>query len=124
MIAERVVASGERMVVVADDEAALVRLDEALWSFRADSFVPHGRSGDQPVFLTGANSLPVDGYANIALADGIWLDKAHSYERTFFFFSAESIEGARAAWVALRSVDGIERHYWKQNEVGRWAEEA
>jgi DNA polymerase-3 subunit chi len=46
-ICEKVLANGERLLVVAD-EAQLARLDEQLWTFSRDGFLPHGRAGGEP----------------------------------------------------------------------------
>ncbi len=120
-IAERVLSTGERLVIVAHDEAVLGQLDEELWTFRADSFVPHGREGDQPVLLAEPGAVP-PGYANIAIADGVWSETVLGFSRAFYFFDAASIECARQAWLSLRERDGVDRRYWKQSEAGRWVE--
>jgi DNA polymerase III subunit chi len=121
-IAERVVAAGERLAVVADDEALLARLDEMLWTYRADSFLPHGRSGDQPILLCSPEGAE-SGYGNIALVDGVWREAALGFTRAFYFFDADSVDGARIAWKSLAERDGVERHYWKQEDGGRWQEQ-
>ena len=69
-IAERVFANGEKLAIVAEDEMLLARLDEALWTYRADSFLPHGRSGEQPVLLCSPDAANA-AQENIALVDGI-----------------------------------------------------
>jgi DNA polymerase III subunit chi len=120
-IAERVVATGERLVVVAEDDAQLEQLDEMLWTYRAESFLPHGRTGDQPVLLAlpeNANAV----YGNIAFADGIWRDSALNFSRAFYFFDSDTREGARAAWRGLAGQTQVERHYWKQDDAGKWQE--
>src|SRR5690554_2251731 len=54
---EPVVAAGERAVVVAGSEERLQAVDSGLWTYRPDSFLPHGTAADghpewQPVWLT------------------------------------------------------------------------
>jgi DNA polymerase III subunit chi len=120
-IAERVVANGEKLVIVADDEMMLARLDEALWTYRADSFLPHGRNGEQPVLLcTPENALPA--HENIALVDGVWRESALGFKRAFYFFDQDAVDAARSAWRALANHDALERHYWKQDDAGKWSE--
>ena len=41
-IAERTYAKGDRLQIIAADQQQAVRLDSLLWTFRPDSFVPHG----------------------------------------------------------------------------------
>ena len=119
-IAERVLASGEKLLIVEDDAGRLERLDQLLWSYRADSFLPHGRSGDQPILL--AQSLDAaSGYPNVAYADGMWRDPPEGVSRIFYFFDETSLDQARTAWRQLAG-SPVERRYWKQEESGRWVE--
>jgi DNA polymerase-3 subunit chi len=120
-IAERVLAGGERLIIVARDEAVLARLDEQLWTYRPESFLPHGRSGDQPVLLSETSAVQ-SGYANIALVDGHWDEAALGFGRAFYFFDETSLDNARAAWRSLVAQSDVERRYWKQDENGRWVE--
>ena len=128
ILADKLVGSGERLLIVADDVVTLEKLDAALWTGKPESFMPHnvaGKEGNddsaEPVLLA-QNATAVNGAANILLADGEWRDEALDFARTFYLFDASSIDNARTAWKALGSKDGIERHYWKQDEQGRWAE--
>jgi DNA polymerase III subunit chi len=123
-ICERVVAQGERMLVVAERDL-LDRLDGQLWTYAPESFLPHGRAGGerddrQPVLLSEGVE-PANGARNIALADGRWREKALAFERVFHFFGAAELDAARDAWRSLKGSDA-ERHYWQQDESGRWTE--
>src|SRR6476661_8268491 len=71
-ICEKVLASAGRLLVVAEAEM-LPRLDEQLWTYAKDSFLPHGtaRPESQPILLS-AEPAPANGAANVALADGRW----------------------------------------------------
>jgi DNA polymerase-3 subunit chi len=119
-ICEKVLAGGGRLLVVAD-EGMLAALDGQLWTYSPESFLPHGRSGeDQPVLLS-PEPVAGNGAANIALADGVWREEALGFERAFYFFGSESLDGARGAWRALRGRDGVESRYWKQVD-GKWVQ--
>ncbi|HEX8379487.1 MAG TPA: DNA polymerase III subunit chi [Allosphingosinicella sp.] len=121
-VAEKVVAGGGRLLVVAEPEL-LARLDELLWSYSKDSFLPHGRerAQSQPVLLS-PEPQAANGASNIALADGRWRDEALGFERAFYFFDAESRDGAREAWRALKARPKVEARYWKQDERGKWVQ--
>jgi len=126
-IAERLVAGGERLAVVVDDDAFAARLDLALWSYAPDAFLPHGRVGarddaDQPVLIAAEPGVPANGARNVALADGIWRDEALEFDRAFYLFDDATIAGARAAWRALGEREDVVRRFWKQDEEGRWRE--
>ncbi|MHA6723067.1 DNA polymerase III subunit chi [Sphingomonas sp. RS2018] len=127
-IAEKVVAGGGRLVVVAADEDQRAGLDRLLWTYAADSFLPHAQAGgagdaDQPV-LIAPEVTALNGARNVALVDGTWRDAALAFDRAFHFFDGESVGGARAAWKALADRDGVERRYWKQDDDGRWTQAA
>ncbi|HEX8513195.1 MAG TPA: DNA polymerase III subunit chi [Allosphingosinicella sp.] len=121
-IAEKVLAGGERLVVVAEPEL-LARLDEQLWSYAKNSFLPHGRdrAESQPVLLS-PEPAPANGAANIALADGRWREEALGFARAFYFFDNDAREGAREAWRALKGRPEVEARYWKQDERGKWVQ--
>lgn len=127
-IAERVIETGGRLLVVSADPAQRAKLDAALWTYSADSFLPHGEAGAgkddlQPVLISGEAEAP-NGARNIALVDGEWRDAALGFERAFHFFDEARIAEARAAWKALADKPEVERRYWKQNENGRWEQAA
>jgi DNA polymerase-3 subunit chi len=125
-IAQKLLDGGERLLVVAKDEAFLARLDRLLWDAGKASFIPHGLAGGtddsrQPVLLS-ATPDPVNLARNLLIADGEWREAALNFNRAFYLFDTDSIRGARAAWKHL-SGKGVEPHYWTQ-ENGRWSEKA
>lgn len=127
-IAEKVLASGGRLVIVAGDPAQRAKLDHLLWTYAAESFLPHGQaSGEddaaQPVLISETPEA-ANGARNIALVDGIWRDEALGFDRAFHFFDEERIAEARAAWKGLAEREGVARNYWKQNDAGRWEKAA
>jgi DNA polymerase-3 subunit chi len=127
-IAEKVVAWGARLLIVAGEEERRRHLDRLLWSYAADSFLPHGQAGSgdedsQPVLIADAVAAP-NGARHIALVDGVWRDEALAFDRAFHFFDDDNIREARLAWKALADREGVERRYWKQNDAGRWEQAA
>ena len=126
-IAEKVLAADGRLIIVAEDEAFLARLDRMLWDQGAASFLPHGLAGGaddarQPILLSTSPDAP-NLARNMLIADGTWRDAALGYDRSFFLFGDTTLEGARAAWKALAGKDGVERRYWAQ-ENGKWVSKA
>ena len=125
-LAERVLGEGERLLVVAEDAGVLGHLDNLLWRYTPESFLPHGRAGEgdeaaQPILLATEPVAP-NGATRLAIVDGRWRDEALGFERSFYLFDNAAIEGARAAWRALATVDGVERRFWKRDGEGRWRE--
>lgn len=128
-IAERVLATGERLLIVARDEGQRVQLDTVLWTYSAESFLPHGLAGGeaddrQPVLIAAECEAPANGARNVALADGEWRESALAFDRAFHLFDESRIGEARIAWKALAGAVGVERRYWKQDESGRWGQAA
>ncbi len=126
-LAEKLLALDERLLVVADDEAALARLDRVLWDQGPTSFLPHGLAGsvddaDQPILLTTGSDAP-NLARNMLIADGVWREAALTYDRSFYLFDAASLDAARLAWKLLAGREGVERRYWAQ-EGGRWVQKA
>ncbi|HEY0413638.1 MAG TPA: DNA polymerase III subunit chi [Allosphingosinicella sp.] len=121
-IGEKVLASGERLLVVAE-AGLLARLDEQLWTHAKDSFLPHGRerAESQPILLSEAAEA-ANGATNIALADGAWRDEALGFARTFYFFDNSRLDEARGVWRSLTSRADAQPRYWKQDERGKWVQ--
>ena len=122
-IAEKVLASDGRLLVVAYDEVFLARLNRMLWDQGATSFLPHSLAGGaddarQPVLLSTSPDAP-NLARNMLIADGVWRDSALSYDRAFFLFDDASLKPAREAWKSLRAREGVEPRYWAR-EGGKW----
>ena len=124
-ICERVLAEGQRLLIVAE-QAILDAVDEQLWCYTRDSFLPHARAGAgsedrQPILLATAVD-PAIPARNVAIADGIWRDEALAADRVFFFFDEDRVDAARPAWSALNQREDVERRYWKQDVDGKWVQ--
>lgn len=126
-IAERVLGSDGRLIVIAEDEAYLAKLDRMLWDQAPTSFLPHGLAGGpddarQPVLLTASPDAP-NLARNILIADGVWRDAALTYDRVFYLFDKGSLQAARAAWKSLPARADVDRRYCAQ-EGGKWVNKA
>ena len=122
-IADKVLAQDGRLLIVAADEGALSRLDRLLWDQGSASFMPHGIAGGaddarQPILLSTSPDAP-NLARNVLIADGEWREAVLAYDRAFYLFDGDTLEGARLAWKLLSGRDGIERRYWA-NEGGKW----
>ena len=124
-ICEKVLGSGERLLVVAE-HSLLQQLDGQLWSYAREAFRPHGLADGatpeaQPVLLSSAPD-PLNGATHIALADGRWREEALGFQRTFYFFDTSHVDEARGTWRALQSNPEAQCRYWKQDERGKWVQ--
>ena len=126
-IGEKLLAQEGRLIIVADDEALLARLNRMLWDQGPTSFLPHAIAGQaddarQPILLTANPDAP-NLARNILIADGPWREAALGFDRAFHLFDQSTLEAARLAWKLLSGRDGVERRYWRQ-EDGRWTQVA
>jgi DNA polymerase-3 subunit chi len=122
-LAEKVVEGDGRLLIVAEDEPFLVRLDRMLWDQGSTSFLPHALAGGaddarQPILLSTSPDAP-NLARNMLIADGTWRDAALSYDRSFYLFDGGNLEEARLAWKLLSGREGVDRRYWAR-EDGKW----
>jgi DNA polymerase-3 subunit chi len=122
-LSEKILDTDGRLLIVAEDEAYLAKLDRILWDQGAGSFLPHGLAGGaddarQPILLSTSPDAPNQA-RNMLIADGTWREAALTYDRSFYLFDDSSLEGARLAWKLLAGREGVERRYWAR-EGGKW----
>ncbi|MGH6633109.1 MAG: DNA polymerase III subunit chi, partial [Sphingopyxis sp.] len=127
-LATRILANGDRLLVVAASAMQRQAIDEALWTLQPASFLPHGMAGSsdeeiEPILISGTlETSPPNRASHLALADGEWRDAALGFERTFLLFDNSRIDDARALWRTLAARDDVDNRFWKQDENGRWSE--
>ena len=122
---------GWRVVVQASSEERVEAIDAQLWTYRDDSFLPHGtaRNADapeQPVLITANDGNPNG--ANVRfLIDGVPIpDDAKNYERLVLIFDGnddDAVALAREHWTQAKA-QGFEASYWQPDENGRWVQKA
>jgi DNA polymerase III subunit chi len=130
---EEALAAEMRVVVEAPSPDLVDALDEQLWTYSDDSFLPHGTARDgepetQPVFLTSGPDNP-NGAAWRVLVGGARAlptlsGGAISYDRIVLMFDGadpEVRDDARGQWTELRAA-GYAPTYWRQDDTGRWAQ--
>lgn len=128
---EKSLLRGWRVLVRAGTEAGVSFLDEMLWTWRDDAFLPHGTAAGgaaarQPILITAgredANRADV---LMLTLGARAEVDEMARFRRTCLVFDAEdaaAVDAARADWRAV-SAAGLPAKYWAR-EDGRWAQKA
>ncbi len=127
---EKTLERGWRAVVQAGSEERLEALDGLLWTYRDESFLPHGTTSDgfaaeQPVFLTVGEDNP-NGATVRFMVDGADCGELRGYARVVYLFDGrdEMARGkAREQWKTAKT-EGHAVTYWQQNERGRWEKKA
>ena len=104
----------------------LPELDDFLWSFKTDSFLPHGRD-DQPKMehhpiVISSSAKIADNFQIVFLLKGSYVDNLNDVERCVIFIdgrSEESICNERNRWQKLKG-KGAKLNYYQQNANGEW----
>lgn len=115
---------GRRVVVKAANDSEIARLNDHLWTYDPDSFLPHGtkREGfakDQPVWLTTQDENP-NGADVLILTQG-----TETANHAAFTLCCEMLDGrdetavaaARTRWKTYKD-QGFAITYWQQGEKG------
>lgn len=127
---EKSLERGWCAVVQAGSDERLEALNSALWTYREDSFLPHGTASDgaperQPIYLTTGEGNP-NGASIRFLVDGAEAGDLSGYERAVHLFDGRdeaAVAHARGQWAAARDA-GHDVTYWCQNEGGKWEKKA
>ena len=117
---------GWRAAVQAASEERVEALDTLLWTYREESFLPHGtardgRASSHPIYLTAGDDNPNEAHVRF-LVDGAILADASPYVRVVYVFDGrdqDAVASARAAWQDAKA-RGDAVSYWQQDEDGRW----
>ncbi len=126
---EKTLERGWRAVIEVGSRERAEALDAHLWSYRDDSFLPHGIDGQetdahQPILLTTGSENP-NGASVRFFVDRAVPQSAEGYQRIVYMFSGldpDAVAEARVAWKALKA--GNEVTYWQQDPAGRWVKKA
>lgn len=127
---EKCLERGWRAAVQIPDPERLEAINQHLWTYRDDAFLPHGTSVDgpaarQPVYLTTGEDNP-NGAAVRFLADGAYLADPSGYVRVVHLFDGNdeaALASARARWSTAKKA-GHAVTYWRQTDRGRWERKA
>jgi DNA polymerase III subunit chi len=129
-LVERTLERGWRAVVQAGSEERVEALDTLLWTYREESFLPHGTRRDgnsaaQPVYLTSNEENP-NGAGVRFMVDGAETAELSGYDRVVYLFDGRdeaAVAKAREQWKAAKGA-GCTVTYWQQSSEGRWEKKA
>jgi len=127
---EKTLARGWRALVRSPDARRREALDKWLWTWREDSFTPHGQAGEgheerQPVLLAEDEANPNRAQC-LFLLDGAEPERPTGFERVIVLFDGQdemAVNDARGLWKKA-SGEGMTVSYWRQSPEGRWEKKA
>jgi DNA polymerase-3 subunit chi len=125
-VLEKVLALGDRAVVVAGSGERVEALASALWTYDDRGFLPHGTAKDgaahdQPIWITTEVENP-NGAGMLVLVDGVAAPDLAGWPSLCVFFDdadEAKLAGTRALWKAWKA-DGHVVKYFRQGERGNW----
>lgn len=122
LIAQRVMDSGERLLVVSGEPQQREAISRALWAAGPESFLANGEADApgaerQPILLSGTLEAANDA-SHVIFADGHFREPS-GFARAFLLFDESTKKAARQTWSALDDREGLERSYFEQ-VGGKW----
>jgi len=126
---EKTLQRGWRAIVRTAEPNRVEHLDGWLWSYRDDSFLPHGADDEpgaarQPVLLT-LGQANVNAAQALFLVDGADEGDLMGYARCLVLFDGRdeaALAKARAQWKSVKA-KGLPTSYWRQQARG-WEKQA
>ncbi|MCL2713721.1 MAG: DNA polymerase III subunit chi [Alphaproteobacteria bacterium] len=124
---EKSLERGWRVVVQSTSAVHVEALDGHLWSYRDDSFLPHGRAAAagaaaQPVVLALDDANPNCANVRFLIDCAAPPGDCASYDRVVVLFNGddpEALAAARRAWKDC-TARGFTVTYWQPDDQGRW----
>ncbi len=118
---------GWRVVVQASSDERVEAIDAHLWTWRDNSFLPHGtwrnsEAAHQPIVLTPNDDNPNGAVVRFLVEGATMPENAATYERVVLLFNGDdpdAVEAARVRWSEAKSA-GFEATYWQADDKGGW----
>ena len=131
-ILEKCLERGWKVTMRFGSSERLAALNRHLWTYRDESFLPHGAAGDgeaerQPIYLTAGDETP-NAPDILFLVDGAEAkaEEMSGYVRALLMFDGhdeDAVSAARGAWKSVSDA-GLKAIYWAQTDAGGWAKKA
>jgi len=127
---DKVHGAGLKAVIKVGTSERMSELDEALWIFSKENFLPHGTMKskfpeEQPIYLTTDDDNPAQATV-LVLVDNMESDALERYDRCLEMFDGRdenSVSAARIRWKNYKAA-GHDLTYWQQTEQGGWDKKA
>ena len=132
-LAARASEGGKRVVIACKDKKRAEDLNQLLWTYDPNSFLPHGSADSaaefaqkQPIWLTQTESdNPNQAEILIMTENTVWSDLS-SFTLCCEMLNGhdpDAIQSARSRWKTYKE-QGHNLTYWQQNDQGAWEKKA
>ena len=126
----KALSNGHKIIVKCANDVDKEKLNEYLWTYHPDSFLPHGSSKDgnaqvQPIWLTSQDENP-NGADVLILSQGAKADKLESFTLCCEMLDGHdenAVQDARMRWKSYKE-QGFDVTYWRQSDQGTWEKKA
>ena len=127
---EKTREKGWTALVCFRDASVCKDMDDYLWTYKDDSFLPHGPDDKplaehHPIRLTHT-AKSAGGTDAVFLTDGVELDNYDGVKRCVTLIDGRSesaVTRARGQWRKAKEGNAV-LSYWQQNEHGKWEKKA
>ena len=127
LILEKAYETSQNVLIKVEMAERADYLNSLLWTYKPDSFLPHGVEKDgfpekQPIFITHKDNFNPNNASLCVLIDSLSIPLDERFTRILYFFDGKnpvSLQKAREEWKKVSSV-GVDKFYWQQDETGKW----
>lgn len=121
---------GHKIVLRTGNAASVKALDEHLWTYRDDSFLPHGAKGgahadQQPIYITDDTDNP-NGADVLIVMPGASAEGVGDYKLCCEMLNGRDeaqVSAARTRWKTYKEAEYTVT-YWQQTDAGGWDKKA
>ena len=129
-IVSKAIERGLPLVIETTSQEQVTKISDMLWAAEDVAFLPHAFEGDghgelQPVWLTTSADNPNESKMRIYTHGAIPVDIS-TLSRAMLMFDGndpQALDAARAEWKRHKT-DGHQVSYWRQDESGKWQNQA
>ncbi len=130
VILSKALERGHRIIVRMPDQRAVEKMNDHLWNFHPNSFLPHGSEKNgkgelQPIWLTDKDENPNKADVLI-IAQGAQCEQQGDFKLCCEMLNGNdeaAVTAARGRWKTYKEKE-FDVTYWQQDESGRWAKKA
>ena len=126
---EKVLEANQRAVVITESPALTNLLNDTLWTYSTNAFLPHGSAAEgqpmeHPIWLTETLENPNQSNVLVQLGHAP-INHFDSFKKCLYIFDSNQsdvLEKARHNWITYKS-RGHNLRYFQQDSDGNWTEQ-